>query len=160
MTEHVTLADNRWLKPLGYGGLIPFVGLSGWLWLEPTGSDPSTLVFALLSYSALIFSFLSGLLWFGSFIIGQYDRRQATQTLWVSVIAMLCSWSWFLWGLFSPGLVLLAAGLSYLLLWAYERETLAHWYPADFFALRTRLTFVAALSLWLAGVAVQWGGGL
>jgi hypothetical protein len=153
------LTANRWLKPLGYAGLLPFALLCLALWWPP-GSLPSDfLTLALLSYSALIFSFLSGLLWFGSFVLGQHSRQQATQALWISIVAMLWSWSWFLWGHFAPGLTFLAAGLSFVLLWTYERETLAHIYPRGFFALRTHLTFGAAFSLWLAGLAVLWGSG-
>ncbi|WP_019894763.1 DUF3429 domain-containing protein [Hydrogenovibrio halophilus] len=160
MSAPMTLAHNRWLKPLGYAGLTPFIGLSLMLWLQPAFLNTTLLAQALLSYSALIFSFLSGLLWFGSLVIGLHDQRQASQTLWISVVAMLWSWSWFWWAMLAPGLVFLAAGLSYLLLWVYEREILAHWYPQGFFALRSRLSLVAAFSLWLAAMAVHFGGAL
>lgn len=156
------LATNPWLTSLGYAGLLPFIGGALFLWwpqlqaLVPEGAD-QYVTWGLFSYSALIFSFLSGLLWFGSFVVGQHSQRQASQMLWVSISAMLWSWSGFAWLWVSPSLTLLGAGLSYLLLWVYEREVLAHWYPAGFFQLRTRLTWVAALSLWSAGLALEWG---
>ncbi|KUJ71079.1 DUF3429 domain-containing protein [Thiomicrospira sp. WB1] len=156
MRPHLT--GNHWLKPLGYAGLLPFILLSLALWWPAPYLPADLLAQALLTYSALIFSFLSGLLWFGSFVLGQHSRQQASQMLWLSIVAMPWSWSWFLWNHFAPGLTFLAAGLSYVLLWAYERETLAHIYPQGFFVLRTHLTFAAALSLWLAGVAMLWGG--
>jgi hypothetical protein len=47
---------------LGFGGLIPFVGLAATLWLVPSASQPLWAA-ALLGYGATICSFLGAIHW-------------------------------------------------------------------------------------------------
>lgn len=129
----------QWIhQVLGLLGLIPFIGLAilnilNWF------SAP----FLLVSYAALIISFLAGVVWM--------QAMQAQKSYWLAIgsnLFMLASW----------GLLLLAAygvqqGIFYalacllLLVYLLEYFTLKTHYPNDFFSLRTWLTLIASISL-------------
>lgn len=129
---------TAWHTRLGYAGLLPFVGLSALVLAEfPQASA------WLLSYSALIYSFLGGLLWLASL-----NAKLPTHTLFVSVGVMLWAWLWLLLPQYPWHLV---AAISFVLLWLYERVYLSDVYPRGFMRLRQWLTSLAALSLLLAG---------
>ena len=53
---------SLWARRLGFGGLIPFVGLAAALWLAPAGGWPLAAM-ALLGYGATISSFLGAIHW-------------------------------------------------------------------------------------------------
>lgn len=127
-----------WHSRLGYAGLIPFIGLTALVLQSFPGAS-----YWLLTYAALILSFLGGLLWSGSL-----NRQVPTHVLFVSVGVMIWAWVWLLLPQFSwylPG------SITFVLLWLYERIFLGDTYPREFMRLREWLTGLAALSLFLAG---------
>ena len=128
-----------WARRLGYGGLIPFMGLSAALWVARPGDWPFVST-ALLAYGATIASFLGAIHW------GLLMRPGAGQPLPV-----------LLWGV-TPSLLgwvalLLdtAFGLALItvVLWVclavdravYPRYQMQAWLP-----MRLRLTLVASIS--------------
>ena len=131
---------------LGYSGLLPFLGLAAAAFVFP---ENESLEFARwhLSYAALIFSFLGGLLWFAS-LSTSINTRQRNELAAVAVATMLWAWCWLLLAPFDARLI---AGLSFLALLIYERKrqlVLRHCgYSEEFLVLRLRLSVVAALSL-------------
>lgn len=124
---------------LGYGGLVPFVGLGLAAWLLPTPHRATALT-ALIGYGASILSFLGAIHW--GFTMR--DRPAAsTRLLGWGVVPSLTAWV----ALLLPpaaGLWLLAVGL-----WAcfavdrvvYRQVGVQAWLP-----MRLLLTLVASLS--------------
>ena len=121
----------------GYAGLIPFFTL---MILAISGYDAAGQW--LLSYAALIFSFLGGVLWLAT--IKDPLPRHVTV---ISLVVML--WGW-LWLIIPSEYWLIIAALSFLLLHGYERYFLAHSYFPDFMHLRRNLSAGAAIALTLA----------
>lgn len=118
----------------GYAGLIPFVGLS----LLALSGYPNA-EYWLLSYAALIYSFLGGILWQASL----KDNLPPHVTI-LALGAMLWAWLWLLipstyW---HP-----VAALSFIGLWLYERRYLQGSYIQGFLQLRCQLSTGAAASL-------------
>lgn len=147
---------NVWHRLLGYAGLIPFLGLTGLVLTHQANAE-----FWLMSYAALIFSFLGGVQWFATLHVAQLPSDQfADQSAvhedrllfkqGVSVGVMLWAWlwlivpqvDWFIW-----------AGLSFWVLWLYERSLFSNIYPNTFMTLRRNLSLVAGSCLLLAGIA-------
>lgn len=126
---------SRTHQLLGYAGLIPFIGLA---LLNILGSYPDSSEW-LLSYAALIFSFLGGLLWLVSM---QYELPRHVPM--VSVGLMLWAWCWLLWPTFNWFWL---AAWSFLGLWLYEKFYLASVYSPAFLRIRAHLSLIAALSL-------------
>lgn len=130
--QPLQLSDTH--RTLGIAGLMPFIGLA---LVAMSGTEVCRLY--LLSYAALIFSFLGGVLWFVSLY-----RSAPGHTAWISVIAMLWAWAWL-----HPQfpLPLLIAAVSFIGLHLYERYCLSDLYPVLFMKLRALLTVIASLSL-------------
>lgn len=122
---------------LGYGGLVGFIGLTALIWL-----DWSTASGWMLSYSALIVSFLGGMLWQQS-LISQTQQHVPV----VAIILML--WPWLAIMLFPERWLILAA-ITLLLIWRYERRFLSEHYPAEFMQMRGILSISAAILLTLS----------
>ena len=131
---------SRLYQLLGYGGLIPFVGLA---LLTVTGVYPASSEW-LLSYAALIFSFLGGMLWLVSM---QYQLPKHVPL--VSVSLMLWAWCWLLWPAFNWFWL---AAWSFLGLWLYEKYCLSMVFSPAFVRLRGQLSLIAALSLMAAAL--------
>jgi hypothetical protein len=130
---------------LGFGGLIPFVGLAAVLWLVPSASQPLWGT-ALLGYGATICSFLGAIHWGLTMRDGLAQR--ASSLLW-GVIPSLLSWVALLLGS-ALGLLLIVVTLCACFAvdrLAYPRAQLQAWLP-----MRFQLTLVAGLSC-LAGAA-------
>lgn len=123
---------------LGWAGLLPFVALSAGLWLLPAAYQ-SSLKLGLISYGALIASFLGGMHW-------GLAMRQALppeRLLVWGVAPSLLAWPLVLWQ--APAALLALAALLGLC-WLMDRRLypdlgLQAWLP-----LRGRLTLVATLS--------------
>ena len=136
---------SLWARRLGFGGLIPFVGLAVALWLAPSGGWPLAGM-ALLGYGATISSFLGAIHW--GLVMREGPAQPVPSLLW-GVVSSLLGWVALLLG-HAAGLLLIAA-----LLWAcfavdrvlYPRYQLQAWLP-----MRWRLTLVASISC-LAGAA-------
>ncbi len=130
---------TSWHRYLGYAGLIPFIVLS---LASLAGIQHAH--FFLLSYAALIFSFLGGILWGCSL-----QLRLAPHVSLVSISCMLWAWLWLL----MPGYDwLIPAALSFALLWLYEWFLLKQHVSRDFLKLRGQLSLVAAFSLLLSSL--------
>ena len=127
---------------LGYAGLIPFVVLA---MLTVTGVYAASIEW-LLSYAALIFSFLGGLLWLVSM---QYELPKHVPL--VSVSVMLWAWCWLLWPTFNWFWL---AAWSFLSLWLYEKFYLAAVLSPAFLRLRGQLSLIAAISLIAAALVI------
>ena len=142
-----TPSPSLWARRLGYGGLIPFVGLAVALWLVPPGGWSLAGV-ALLGYGATISSFLGAIHW--GLVMREGPAQPVPSLLW-GVVPSLLGWVALLLG-HAPGLLLIAA-----LIWAcfavdrvlYPRYQLHAWLP-----LRLRLTLVASTSCLVGAAAL------
>jgi hypothetical protein len=145
------MSIDQTITRLGYAGLIPFVLLTGLLWLV----DPELLPFvsmALGAYAATIVSFLGGVHWGIGFIKARSDGLAAPRFhFWWGVVPSLLAWL----ALMLPAYAALPLlGLVVVACYAVDRSTypaagLANWLP-----MRLRLTVVAALSCMLGAAAV------
>lgn len=133
---------SRLHQLLGYAGLIPFIGLAV---LTVTGVYPASSEW-LLTYAALIFSFLGGLLWLVSM---QYQLPKHVPL--VSIALMLWAWCWLLWPAFNWFWL---AAWSFLGLWLYEKFYLASVYSPAFLRMRGHLSLIAGLSLMAAALVL------
>ncbi len=125
---------------LGYAGLLPFLGLAVMSWLGYLYA-----IDWLLSYAALIFSFLGGLIWYVSSV-----EKLPRHVLIVSISTMLWAWCWLL----SPTHYWLwLAALSFIGLHLYERQQFHEIYSAELMRLRAHLSYGAAFFLWLAAMS-------
>jgi hypothetical protein len=135
---------------LGYGGLVPFVGLAALLWTVPAHLQ-GVIGLSLLAYGALIASFLGGIHWGTGFLMG--DAAPRAQFVW-GIVPSLLAWL----ALMLPprsGLVMLAVVLLACLVadrMTYPALGLGRWLP-----MRLQLTVVAvascvlgALRLWIS----------
>lgn len=143
----MTLSLEKTIRQLGYGGLIPFVGLTFLMWI----ADLQLVEFlghALAAYAALIVSFLGGIHWGVGFV--RQDGHTRLQFLW-GITPSLLGW---LAVLMPPYAGLPVLGLIVLACYAVDRKTypaagLARWLP-----MRQQLTIVATLSCWLSAAAL------
>ena len=145
----MSIADgpSLWARWLGFGGLIPFVGLAAALWVARPGSW-TFVTLALLAYGAVIASFLGAIHWG---LVMREARGQPVPSLVWGVVPSLLGWVAVLLGHFQ-GLVLMAALL--LACWAvdralYPRHQLQAWLP-----MRLQLTLVAGMSCLAAALAL------
>jgi Protein of unknown function (DUF3429) len=130
---------------LGYGGLLPFVALAAGVWVD--ASHSVLWLDALLSYGAVILSFVGALHW--GFAMSQSDMTTTERTrsfVW-SVVPSLLAWVALL---MTPkyAVMLLVAGF---LMHFWQDRRLVHLVdlPAWYLPLRLQLTFVACVSLLL-----------
>ena len=139
-------------KWLGYAGALPFFGLSAALFGTGDGiSDiflPSQISFALLSYGAIILSFLGGLHW-GRAVTCSEDRLifPARMALIWSVSLSLTGWFALFLPLFWAAVILLAgfaAALTADLIWLKK----GYW-PYWMRGLRVQLSYVAMAGMGL-----------
>ena len=136
---------------LGYGGLIPFVGLA----VAAIASTHHALLLsdALIAYGAIILSFVGALHWGFAMTLDGLTRRQRNARFVWSIVPPLVAW---------PAVMLTAAIASVILVAGF----LAHYaqdrrlarstaLPAWDLPLRTRLTAVASISLLAGGFAAR-----
>jgi tellurite resistance protein TehA-like permease len=139
-SSSVTPSIVAWL---GYGGLIPFVALAA---ATVVGGDYAPLAGrGLLTYGAVILSFVGAINWGFAMTLGTLSERRRTQ-LWIwSVIPALVAW---------VALFLLASAASAALVvcfivqyWQDRRLAREAALAAWFIPLRLRLTIGASVSL-------------
>ena len=143
----IAAGPSLWARWLGFGGLIPFVGLAAAIWVARPGSWPFVTL-ALLAYGAVIASFLGAIHW--GLVMREAPAQPVPSLVW-GVVPSLLGWMAVLLG-HAQGLVLMAA-----LLWAcfavdralYPRHQVQAWLP-----MRLQLTRVASLSCLAAAVAL------
>ena len=138
---------EKTIHQLGYGGLIPFVGLTFLMWVADI-QLVEFLAHALAAYTAVIVSFLGGIHWGVGFT--SPDGPTRLQFLW-GVTPSVLGWLALLMPPYA-GLPLL--GLIVLACYAVDRKIypaagLARWLP-----MRQRLTLIATLSCMLGAAAV------
>ncbi|MBN2866050.1 MAG: DUF3429 domain-containing protein [Thiotrichales bacterium] len=134
-----------WHVVLGYAGLIPFIGLP-LLMVWGSAHFPQA-AFWLISYAALIFSFLGGVQWMAT--LKAEDQKNSTFKQIMSVSVMLWAWLW----LIVPQIDwFILAGLSFWALWIYEYFAMNQAYPKTFIQMRRNLSLVAGVSLMSAGL--------
>ncbi len=139
---------------LGYGGLIPFVGLA--LVSTETIAFPGlTAVDALaglISYGAIIVSFMAALHWAHALFAPWSSPTVAPKVLLWSVIPALAAWV-AIWQLPARSALLVLATTLAAILYVDHCMRSEQWYPRWFWTLRKHLTCVAALSLVFAAFA-------
>ena len=137
--------SNHIIKPslsallLGFGGLIPFVGLSS-LSVLTVGTHQQPLLFSLLAYGATIISFLGAIHWG---LTMMEPSPNSLQLVW-GVIPSLAAW---LSLIFSTQLGLV---IQCLILWAcffVGYKTYPTFNLSDWLKFRFVLTLVASMSL-------------
>lgn len=135
---------------LGYGGLLPFVGMALLVHLEPQTAGLG--LRALIGYGAVILSFVGALHWgFAMIACGLDANRRARAYSW-SVVPALLAWPSLLLPAHQGALLLV---LGFVLHLVQDRRLARHArLPGWYLPLRWRLTVVASLSL-LAGA---WAG--
>lgn len=157
-TQDKTIPPPAWM--LGAAGLIPFVGLSLALVADIGVSRPLATL-ALMTYGAVILSFMAGVHW-GLAMAAGAQRNDAGSTgigffdYAASVVPALVGWFALLYFDPGPAMAVIAAAFAGLLGYDFNviRRGLApRWYAA----LRFPLTIVVVLSLLLGGWASAYG---
>ena len=134
-------------RQLGYAGLAPFVLLATLLWIVRV-EQQSGVMMALLSYAALIASFLGGLHWG---IAGKLAAREAGFHYAWGVAPSLLGWAAIL---VSARAGLLLAALTLAACYAVDLRTYPRVGWHDWLGMRLTLTVVATLSCVLGAVSL------
>lgn len=137
----------RWL---GYGGLIPFLGLCALL-LSGVG-DAARWTQAVLAYAAVILSFVGALHWAFAMLLPALSPAETNRAYLWSTVPALVGW---LGMLISPGLALpilcAAFGVHFLM----DRQfATRHPLPSWYLPLRLRLTALVVTSLMAVWIKV------
>jgi hypothetical protein len=140
-------------RALGFGGLLPFVGLAIATLVDPARA--SLWNQALMAYGAIILSFVGALHWaFAMTAGGLSEPERAGRFAW-SVMPALIAWAALL---FAASSVPLAVSLLLLGFWLHylQDRMLAHRadLPAWYLPLRLTLTAVASVCIVVGGFAV------
>lgn len=142
------------VKWLGYGGLLPFVGL-----LVAVVIDPHHRQYwagAQASYGAVILSFVAGLHWAFAMTLQPLDESRRGRLLLWSVVPPLIGWlALLLPPLYANGLLISAFSAHYWFDRRLARSTQA--LPGWYLPLRLNLTLAACLSLLGAALVMAYG---
>lgn len=136
-------------RRLGFGGLIPFMGLAAALWLTPAAMRPLAGT-ALLGYGATICSFLGAIHW--GLCMRDPTAPPVPSLVW-GVMPSLLGWIALQLGA-GTGLLLVAATLCACFAvdrMLYPRHRVQAWLP-----MRAQLTLVAGLSCLAGAAAPSW----
>lgn len=128
---------------LGYGGLLPFVGLALAIWVDQ--SHISLWRDALINYSAVILSFVGALHWGFAMSQSGMTPNQRTKSFVWSVVPSLLGWVALSMTPKYATLLLVAGFLAHF--WQDKRLVQLVNLPAWYLPLRLRLTLVACISL-------------
>jgi len=137
MTSLPPNSPSPWARKLGYGGLVPFVGLALGAWWLPLAHQTMA-ASALLAYSATILSFLGAIHW--GLTMQDVSGPSTGMLLWGVTPSLMACFGLLLPA--APGLLLMAG-----MLWVcfavdravYPPMGLRAWLP-----MRLRLTLVAS----------------
>jgi hypothetical protein len=146
-TAFTTLSPSRFTA-LGYGGLLPFVALTLlFFWADEYRDFLSV---ALVSYGAVILSFVGALHWgFAMMLQGLLANERQERLVW-SVIPALIGWVSMLlpvpWGC----LVLAFGFIGHL----WQDRKLVNIVPGWYWPMRVRLTILASLCLVICALVV------
>jgi uncharacterized membrane protein len=128
---------------LGYGGLLPLVGLALAIWVDQ--SHVSLWRDALINYSAVILSFVGALHWGFAMSQSGMTPNQRTKSFVWSVVPSLLGWVALSMTPKYATLLLVAGFLAHF--WQDKRLVQLVNLPAWYLPLRLRLTLVACISL-------------
>lgn len=139
----------RWL---GFGGLLPFIGLAVVAVLDPARATLWNQ--ALMAYGAIILSFVGALHWAFAMTAGGLTESDRTGRFAWSVMPALIAWAALLVAGSSAPLAVLLLLLGFWLHYLQDRM-LAHRadLPAWYLPLRLTLTAVASVCIVVGGVA-------
>jgi hypothetical protein len=132
---------------LGYGGLVPFVGLAAALWALPP-SAAALVQLALLGYGATIVSFLGAIHW--GLAMREAPNPPLPLLVW-GVAPSLLGWAALVLGQ-APGLLLMTAVLC--LCWAVDRALYPRYQLQGWLPMRLQLTLIAGISCLVAAAAL------
>jgi len=141
---------------LGYGGLIPFVGLA----ILSIAESAHGIMYrgALLLYGAVILSFVGAIHWGAAMLAERLsDQTRRACFIW-SVVPALIGWLTYILSPIAAALILVLG----FLLQCWRDDVMAqsiHW-PAWYLPLRIRLTIVACASLLIGVLLPQFVGPL
>ncbi len=129
---------------LGYAGLIPFIGLTVFMFLVD-GDSAIFARFAFQAYAAIILTFIGGVHW--GLVVNKNDQGNTQLVIIASVVPSLLAWV----SILLPLPIALAMLLfSFLLLFFYEYRYLwPVYFPAWYRKLRSVLTGVVSLLITL-----------
>ena len=140
-------ASTTWL---GYGGLLPFVGLAVLMAIDAQRQELWSR--ALIAYGAVILSFVGALHWaFAMVLSGLSSTQRRNRWIWSTVPALL-AWP-ALWLPSTAAIAVLVVG--FVLHYDQDRRLVAtacEALPAWYLPLRLQLTTVACVSLGLAAL--------
>ena len=145
------MAIHQTITRLGYAGLIPFVLLTGLMWLIDKELLPFVSI-GLGAYAAAIVSFLGGVHWGIGFMKVQSDNVAVPSFhFWWGVVPSLIAWLALMMPAYAalPLLGMVVVACYVVDIRTYPAAGLANWLP-----MRLRLTVVAALSCMLGAAAV------
>lgn len=146
-----TPATVRWL---GYGGLLPFLGLFAAVLADP--HHRAYWAEAQAAYGAVILSFVAGLHWAFAMTLQSLSEGQRNRALLWSVVPPLVAWLALLLPQLLADVLLVTALLTH---YWFDRRLVrvAQALPAWYLPLRLRLTAVACLCLLGAGLTRAYG---
>ncbi len=137
---------------LGYAGLIPFViSAAAVLLFDGDPFVQETAGQALVTYGAVILSFLGGVRWGRA--LGASRKEDQTRDFILSVLPAIFGWSCLLLPIISGGIFLLIFGYLWQL-YVDLKATRNHSLPQWFGRLRLRLTIGAIIALLVGGVGL------
>ncbi|MBU2895558.1 DUF3429 domain-containing protein [Vibrio hepatarius] len=136
----VSTHTRNTMAKLGYMGLVPFLfglllSLTGSRFIGHSGEE------FFITYSVVILSFLSGILWGNS--IENFESRLSNKSLIFSNLVVLSAWLSVLLGEQNESVSLLILLIGYITVWRAEKSMrLEHQStgPEGYFDMRTRLT--------------------
>lgn len=137
MSEIQNNSPSLWAQRMGYGGVIPFAGLSAAVWLTPPDTS-SHMALALLAYGGSILSFLGAIHW--GLTMRAASEPRTTDLVW-GVVPSLIAWVAVLLPAAS-GLLLITASLWACL--AVDRHTYPRHGVQGWLAMRLWLTTLAS----------------
>lgn len=144
----------RLVAALGYGGLLPFIGLAA---ASLLGVSPGATARALLAYGAVILSFVGALHWAFAMVLPQLpESRRGWMYAWSTVPALLAWPALLLEPRVGSVILVVAFAIHYL----QDRRLVAlATLPSWYLPLRLRLSTVAVLCLLAPGLKSAASGG-
>jgi hypothetical protein len=141
-----TMKDaHGFARILTLAGALPFIGLSASLWLAPTEYH-AKITTALITYAAIILSFLGGIQWGGAVALAETAPKSA-RTMWLlSIVPSLLAWLMLF--VSGAGTQLLIAITLFTFVWIID--ALLHvqkLIPLWFFRFRTLITAIVLGSI-------------
>jgi hypothetical protein len=138
---------------LGYGGLVPFVGLAA---ASLLGVEPRTTSLALLAYGAVILSFVGALHWAFAMLLPQLAvMRRTWMYAWSTVPALIAWCALLLEPRVGSVILVMTFALHYL---QDRRLSVQGLLPAWYLPLRLRLSMVAIICLLAPGLKAAMTG--